>query len=75
MKPSDLIGRAVSFDHRTHDGAIRRLTGVVTACRDGGFAEPGHIPDFRVTVQGASGALLEDLSMVNTHMLEKDTHG
>jgi hypothetical protein len=62
ITPTDLIGLKCAFDH-----AGKRLVGVVTAAKAGGFAEPGHIPDFLVTARGESGRELT-VSMVNTHM-------
>lgn len=62
ITPADLVGLKCSFDHHG-----KRLAGVITDAKDGGFAEPGHIPDLLVTVRGESGRTLT-VSMVNTYM-------
>lgn len=63
----DLIGSKAEFDGP--DG--KRLTGHIIAAEGGLFSEPGHIPDFSVTVQGASGKT-KTVSMVDSHMTLPD---
>lgn len=66
MTANELIGRSVSFDSPGMDVGVR-LVGVVTEVKDNGFAEPGHIPDFLVTIRGGSGAT-KTVSFVNAYV-------
>ena len=59
---ADLVGLKCSFDR---DG--KRVVGVVTAAQPADHYGPGKIPDFLVTVRGASGATVT-VSMVETYM-------
>lgn len=62
LNPADLVGLKCSFDHKG-----KRLTGVITDAKDNGFAEPGHIRDFLITVRGQSGATVS-VSLVESYM-------
>lgn len=67
MTANELIGRSVSFDHPDAPDVGVRLVGVVTAAKDNGKTARGAIPDFLVTVRGASGAT-KTVSFVETYM-------
>lgn len=56
MTANELLGRTVSFDHPDMPAAGVRLVGVITAAKDNARTARGNIPDFLVTIRGASGA-------------------
>lgn len=47
---ASFVGSTVAFDH-----AGKRLVGVVEAKRWVGYTQRGHIPNYELTVRGASG--------------------
>lgn len=55
--PARFLGRTCSFDH-ANDPA-KRLVGIVADARYVGRTTRGNIPDYLLTIRGASGALLE----------------
>jgi hypothetical protein len=59
--PSRFLGRSIRFDR---DG--KRLVGIVTEARYVGRTERGDIPDYELTVRGASGACIT-VSLVESH--------
>ena len=62
MKPTDIIGKSVSFDHHGS-----RLVGTATAAKDNGKTARGAIPDLLVTVQGSTGKQVT-VSFVESYM-------
>lgn len=67
INPTDLIGLKCSFEHNG-----KRVTGIITDAKP---AEPfgkGRIPDFSVTVRGASGRTLT-VSMCESYMSLPDS--
>jgi hypothetical protein len=64
---SRFLHRACAFDDPTGGVPPRRLVGVVEEARYVGRTARGQIPDYRCTVRGRSGALLE-VSMVESYM-------
>jgi hypothetical protein len=55
------IGRTVRFDH-----GGKRLSGRLVAAHFTGFAGKGRIPDYQLTIAGASGAKMT-VSMFETY--------
>ena len=64
---SRFLGRTVSFDDPTGGPSAKRFVGVVEAGRYLGRTELGKIPDYRLTVRGKSGKVLE-VSLVEQHL-------
>lgn len=60
--PDDLLGLEASFDLNG-----RRVVGIITAAEKAAPFGPGKVPDFRVTVRGATGQQVQ-VSMVETYM-------
>ena len=60
--PDRFVGRAASFDH-----GGRRLVGIVETQRYTGRTVRGEIPDYDVTIRGASGAAVT-VSLVESRL-------
>lgn len=63
--PNRFVGKPCSFDHSVSGEPIRRLVGVIEAQAYVGLTQRGGIPDYALTVRGASGravavSLVED---------------
>ena len=65
-RPSQWIGKQARF---THEG--RNLSGTVIAQEYVGRRGPSLLPDYRITVKGASGAKLS-VSLFDTYMTFED---
>ncbi len=62
INPADLVGLQCTFDR-----GGKRLTGIVTDAKPAEPYGPGKIPDFLVSVRGASGQTVT-VSLVETYM-------
>lgn len=69
--PSRFLRRRCAFD-AVLGGTTRRLVGIVEDCQYIGRTESGSIPDYRLSVRGSSGALIEGVSLVESRASFQD---